>query len=133
MIMYSDELYSLLYRISYKKRNEYSNILGRNRCTFYVKKSVIQKVSSKKYVLLWWAEHLYCLTQLLKTQDSWMRSNPLVHLELLLYSVVVDCTPNWDCPLDNAACENQMRKYIWITGKSKVFLLILVFFTTGKI
>lgn len=51
-IVYSDELFTLLYRISYKKKvNEYSNILGRNSCAFYVKKPVIPKIYFKKYVL----------------------------------------------------------------------------------
>ena len=58
VIVYGEELYSLLYRISYKKVNEYSDILGRNCCAFYVT-SVIQNNISKKYFLLSWAEHLY--------------------------------------------------------------------------
>lgn len=66
VIMYCDKVFNLLYIINDEKINEYLDILGRN-CVFYVKKSAIQKHIFKKYILSCWAEHLYCLAQLLRT------------------------------------------------------------------
>ena len=48
---------------------------------------------------------------------------------------VMDQTLSWDFLLDNAVCEKQMRKYIWITGKAihADISVALIFFTIEKV
>lgn len=124
VIVYCDELFSLLYVINYEKQMNIQICWEETIVLFGWRNQ-----SSKKI----FPRNKFCHVELnICTINSVIESTKLMDeiqtfvapwAASLLHSY--GHTPIWDCSSDNAACENQMRKYIWITGKSKVFFLML--------